>query len=106
MSQQEIPITLTPQQAAAGVVITLPLQNGTTADLRVPPARDGQLVRAQLGTTEVLLRVRIAGAPTPKKPNPLGCLLGVLVAAGLIAGIIALTDNDDPDTTATGSRPT
>ncbi|MFD0269954.1 hypothetical protein ACFVGY_25845 [Streptomyces sp. NPDC127106] len=106
MSQQEIPITLTPQQAAAGVVITLPLQNGTTADLRVPPARDGQLVRAQLGTTEVLLRVRIAGAPAPKKPNPSGCLVGVLIAAGLIAGIVALTNNDDSDTTATGSRPT
>ncbi|MEU5806913.1 hypothetical protein [Streptomyces sp. NPDC047718] len=101
MSQQEIPITLTPQQAAAGVVITLPLQNGTTADLRVPPARDGELVRGQLGTSDVLLRVRIAGAPAPKKTNPIGCLLGLLIAAGLIAGIAALANDDD-----TGSRPT
>ncbi|MFD8411898.1 hypothetical protein ACFV2Q_09050 [Streptomyces sp. NPDC059650] len=106
MSQQEIPITLTPQQAAAGVVITLPLQNGTTADLRVPPARDGELVRGQLGTTDVLLRVRIAGAPAPKKTNPLGCLLGLLIAAGLIAGIAALVNDDDAGPTATGSHPT
>ncbi|MFD7631492.1 hypothetical protein ACFV7Q_36715 [Streptomyces sp. NPDC059851] len=106
MSQQEIPITLTPQQAAAGVVITLPLHNGTTADLRVPPARNGQLVRAQLGTTEVLLRVTVTGAPTPQKTNPLGCLVGLLVAAGLIAGIVALTNDDDTNSKTANSRPT
>ncbi|MEU6861873.1 hypothetical protein ABZ924_01145 [Streptomyces sp. NPDC046876] len=96
---RETPISLTPQQAATGVVITVPLPDGTTATLRIPPARNGDLVRARIGDREVLLRVQIAGAPaqTPAKTNPLGCLLGLAIAIAVIAGIVALSNNDDDD---------
>ncbi len=106
MSTQEIPITLTPQQAATGITTTIPLQGGTTATLRIPPARDGDLVRAQIGTTEVLLRVRISStpaAPQPAKTNPLGCLIALVVVIGVIAGLVILSNDDDSDSTASGS---
>ncbi|GGS95135.1 MULTISPECIES: hypothetical protein [Streptomyces] len=105
MPPQEIPLTLTPEQAAAGAVLNLPLRDGTTARLSLPPTRHGDLVRGRIAGQEILIRIRVAGAPPPaRKGSPLGCLLALLVAAGVAAGIAALTD-DDTDTTA-GKRPT
>ncbi|MET9962148.1 hypothetical protein ABZ128_24360 [Streptomyces sp. NPDC006326] len=108
MSSQEIPITLTPQQAASGVVITLPLSTGP-AHLRIPPARDGDLVRARIGDTEVLLRVTVsagagAGAARPAGPGASGakgCLLVLGIAAAVIVGLVLFNSGDDDKSTAT-----
>ncbi|MFG2712464.1 hypothetical protein ACGFX2_18205 [Streptomyces goshikiensis] len=118
MSSQEIPITLTPQQAAHGVILTVPLPSGTgTARLRIPSTQDGALVRARLGDTDVLLRVRVAAAPGPV-PGPVpgpgttpvpvpgqppaaagmrGCLVAVAVLAAVIVGLVLLNRGDDGD---------
>ncbi|MEU9374246.1 hypothetical protein AB0D94_10795 [Streptomyces sp. NPDC048255] len=70
MSSQEIPITISPQQAAHGVILTVPVGTGT-ARLRIPSSvRDGDLVRARLGDDEVLVRVTVAGAAGPAQPAP------------------------------------
>ncbi|MFI5827571.1 hypothetical protein ACIA6C_09950 [Streptomyces sp. NPDC051578] len=61
-SSQEIPLTITPEQAAYGVILPVSLPGGD-ARLRIPAGvRDGELVRARTGGTEVLLRIRVAGA--------------------------------------------
>ncbi|MFI9065214.1 hypothetical protein ACIGQE_25655 [Streptomyces sp. NPDC053429] len=60
-SSQEIPLTITPEQAAYGVILPVSLPGGD-ARLRIPAGvRDGELVRARTGGTEVLLRIRVAG---------------------------------------------
>ncbi|MFD9573366.1 hypothetical protein ACFWBI_26405 [Streptomyces sp. NPDC059982] len=106
---QEIQLPLTPQQAAEGTIVTVPLPNGT-ARLRIPPSRDGDLVRARFGDNEVLLRVRVtapgaAPPPAPKKSSPLGCLLALGAAAVVIAVVVvASNDNsDDANNTASAS---
>ncbi|MCX4539746.1 hypothetical protein [Streptomyces sp. NBC_01565] len=131
MSSQEIPITLTPQQAAHGVILTVPLPSGTgTARLRIPSTQDGALVRARLGDTDVLLRIRVAAgagpvagpttAPIPVPvpgqqpaaagtpgangtPGARGCLVAVAVVAAVIVGLVLLNSGNDDDTTASGS---
>ncbi|MFF4452462.1 hypothetical protein [Streptomyces goshikiensis] len=112
MSSQEIPLTLTPQQAAHGVILTVPLPSGTgTARLRIPSTQDGALVRARLGGTEVLLRVRVAAepgpGPVPGRPpaaagtagtaGTRGCLVAVAVLAAVIVGLVLLNRGDDGD---------
>ncbi|MFJ8211009.1 hypothetical protein [Streptomyces sp. NPDC096033] len=37
--------------------------------LRIPPARNGDLVRARVGGEEVLLRIRVPAGPTPPGPT-------------------------------------
>lgn len=71
MSSQEIDLTLTPEQAARGVILPVTLSSGP-ARLRVPSCRDGELVRTRLGDQEVLLRIRVShpAAPTPPTPPP------------------------------------
>ncbi|MFD6938961.1 hypothetical protein ACFYRL_00905 [Streptomyces goshikiensis] len=115
MSSQEIPLTLTPQQAAHGVILTVPLPGGTgTARLRIPPTSDGSLVRARLGGTDVLLRVRVAAGPGPGstpsaaagKAGTRGCLVAVAVLAAVTVGLVLLNrggdgnDADDGNTAA------
>ncbi|MER5873565.1 hypothetical protein [Streptomyces sp. NPDC002044] len=68
MSSQEIDLTLTPEQAAHGVILPVTLSTGP-ARLRVPSCRDGELVRTRLGDQEVLLRIRVS-RPTPPAPPP------------------------------------
>ncbi|MFD8953005.1 hypothetical protein ACFV0B_29615 [Streptomyces xanthophaeus] len=108
MSSQEIPVTLTPQQAAAGVILTVPVGTGT-AQLRIPSARDGDLVRAWLGEDEVLLRVRVNWAAGAAQPAPGtrkgagGCLAVLGVLAVVVIGILVLNDGDDGDNTASGT---
>ncbi|MFD3720773.1 hypothetical protein [Streptomyces sp. NPDC058674] len=75
MSSQEIDFTLTPEQAAYGVILNATLPTGP-ARLRIPSCRDGDLVRARVGDQEVLLRIRVAAAqpsgPQPSGPQPSG----------------------------------
>ncbi|MFJ8163093.1 hypothetical protein ACIRBY_19500 [Streptomyces sp. NPDC096136] len=68
MSSEEIQLTLTPAQAAGGTTVDVPLPSGA-ARLRIPPTRDGDLVRARVGGTEVLLRIRVSG---PSAAGPSG----------------------------------
>ncbi|MGW2669319.1 LppU/SCO3897 family protein [Streptomyces sp. NPDC001272] len=124
MSPEPITLTLTPAQAAAGTTVEVPLPSGP-ARLRIPPTRSGDLIRARVGTEEVLLRIRVSDAPGPPtggrtapgptvpttpttptapapsgKPGPLGCLLAVGVVAAIVIGIAVASSSDDD------SRPT
>ncbi|MFB9592982.1 MULTISPECIES: LppU/SCO3897 family protein [Streptomyces] len=102
-------MTLTPAQAAEGVLVSVPLPTGPQR-LRIPPARNGDLVRARVGDTEVLLRIRVSGppAPPPAAPQPapsgksgaLGCLAALAVVAVVVSLVIA---NSDDDSTPTAS---
>lgn len=112
MSSQEIQLPITPQQAAEGTTVTIPLPNGT-ARLRIPPSRDGDLVRARFGDNEVLLRIRVTTAavtppaPPKKSSSPLGCLVALgVVAAVLIAFAVANADNDDDANNTASATPT
>ncbi|MEV6577419.1 hypothetical protein AB0M92_04535 [Streptomyces sp. NPDC051582] len=62
MSSQEIPLTITPEQAAHGVILPVSLPGGVTR-LRIPSGcRDGQLVRVRVGGSELMVRLRVAPA--------------------------------------------
>ncbi|WP_405921981.1 hypothetical protein [Streptomyces sp. NBC_00122] len=110
MSSQEIPIQLTPQQAAHGVILTVQLPAGPTR-VRIPHTRDGDLVRARVGDAEVLLRIRVAGAGAGAgagtgaagAPRPgaapaaggRGCLVALAVLVVLAIGIAAVLSGGD-----------
>ncbi|MBW5482514.1 LppU/SCO3897 family protein [Streptomyces bambusae] len=129
MSPEEIPVDLTPQQAAHGVVLPMNLPSGP-ARVRIPHTEDGALVRARVGQAELLLRIRVVdpsapaaaptvpvnmaaapgapagpAAPTASSPNAArGCLIAAgVVAAALVA--LALFDSGD-DSRSTTSAPT
>jgi hypothetical protein len=121
VTSNDIVLTLTAQEAAAGVVITVPLPTGPVR-LRIPPARDGDLVRARVGDQVVQLRIRVSettatmgGAPSapsapsapappaPRRSGPLGCLVGLAVAAVVIIAATALADGDDGSDSAAPS---
>ncbi|MFD8980458.1 hypothetical protein [Streptomyces sp. NPDC059564] len=110
MSPQEIQLSITPQQAAEGTIVTVPLPNGT-ARLRIPPSRDGDLVRARFGDNEVLLRIHVTTAvgaqpgpvAPPKKSSPLGCLVALGVVAAVIIAIVATNNSRDDDSNNTAS---
>ncbi|MEV0413992.1 hypothetical protein AB0I68_25070 [Streptomyces sp. NPDC050448] len=104
MESQEIPITITPQQAAHGVILTVPLPTGT-ARLRIPPARDGDLVRARLGEDEVLLRIRVAPGPAPASSSR-GCLVALGVVVAVVIGAILLNSGDDDKGKTAAPTPT
>ncbi|MDT9692638.1 hypothetical protein Q5762_30770 [Streptomyces sp. P9(2023)] len=93
MSSPEIPMSLTPQQAAQGVVLTIQTPTGPTR-VTIPPCRNGDLVPVQIGDGLVLLRIRVGGpVQAPRKSGFLGCLVP-LVIAGAIAFFV-YTSNDD-----------
>ncbi|WP_225800399.1 hypothetical protein [Streptomyces sp. NK15101] len=95
MPTQEIPLTLTPQQAAQGVILTVQLPSGP-AHLTVRPCRHGELVAARLGEGTVYLRITVAGAAAaPKKSGGLGCLVVLLVIGALVGGSYLLNDEDE-----------
>ncbi|MGW7099974.1 LppU/SCO3897 family protein [Streptomyces sp. NPDC054838] len=122
MSSQEIPLTITPEQAAYGVILPVSLPGGD-ARLRIPAGcRDGELVRARVGDGEVLLRIRVAGAaagqptvasaavPGPAQPQQPksssgvgGCLAVVGVVAAVIIGAVVVNSGDDDKHTASSS---
>ncbi|MFD3545507.1 hypothetical protein ACFWUW_07780 [Streptomyces sp. NPDC058655] len=121
MSSQEIDFTLTPEQAAYGVILNATLPTGP-ARLRIPSCRDGDLVRARVGDQEVLLRIRVAAAqpsgPQPSGPPPTGppapapapaassrtgCLVAAGVVAAVIVGFFLIGSGDDTDGKASAS---
>ncbi|MFD3536267.1 hypothetical protein [Streptomyces sp. NPDC058664] len=102
----EIPLTLTPQQAAQGVIIPVTLPTGPV-HLTVRPCRHGELVAARLGEGTVYLRITVA-APRNGKSNTLGCLV-LLVIAAVIGTAVFLQDSDEGDragSTGPGTIPT
>ncbi|MFJ8863586.1 hypothetical protein ACIRD8_34865 [Streptomyces sp. NPDC102451] len=96
MSLPEIPLSLTPKQAADGTIVTVPLPSGSTR-IRLPPVQDDDLVRARVDGQEVILRIRVTG----RAPN--GAWLGLLGIAAVIALAVVLATglNDD----SSSSRP-
>ncbi|MFF3425307.1 hypothetical protein [Streptomyces sp. NPDC002602] len=108
MSPQEIPLTITPQQAAHGVILTVALASGP-ARLRIPSCTDGQLVRARVGDTDVLLRIRVGqvagaapGQPAASgKSGAKGCLVAVGLLAAVVVGVVLLNSGDDDKGVAT-----
>ncbi|WP_405664593.1 hypothetical protein OG379_20250 [Streptomyces sp. NBC_01166] len=94
MPLPEIPLSLTPRQAADGAVVTVPLPSGA-ARIRIPPAEDGDLVRAQVGNQDVLLRIQV----TRRGPANAGARLGLLGIAAVIACAVVLATGLDDDTT-------
>ncbi|MER6953062.1 hypothetical protein [Streptomyces sp. NPDC000618] len=97
MSLPEIPISLTRQQAAAGVVLTVPLDVGSV-QVRIPPARDGDLVRAWIGDQEVLLRIRVIGSGRQVRK-----VLTVLGAVAALVFVVVLIDSGGGDGDTVGS---
>ncbi|MFI8262940.1 hypothetical protein [Streptomyces sp. NPDC085665] len=106
MESSEIPVTITPQQAAHGVILSVPLPTGH-ARLRIPPSRDGDLVRARVGQDEVLVRIRVAGAPAPRAAvsNARGCLVALGVSVALVVGVVLLNGGDDDGDGAASPAP-
>ncbi|MFF3842233.1 hypothetical protein [Streptomyces sp. NPDC001930] len=98
----EIPLTLTPQQAAQGVIITVTLPTGP-AHLSVRPCRHGELVAARLGEGTVYLRITVAGGQ--KKGGVLGCLIPLAVIGAIIGGSYVLNDDKDDRAGSTGPGP-
>ncbi|MFD6111697.1 LppU/SCO3897 family protein [Streptomyces yangpuensis] len=121
MSSQEMLITITPQQAAHGVILPVELPTGTVR-LRIPPCRHGDLVQVRVGTEEMRLRIHVSGAgaawiagaggitppppadtvaqrsaPAPQTGGGRGCLVGLAVAAVLVIGFFLLSGGDDGD---------
>ncbi|MEV3931019.1 hypothetical protein [Streptomyces sp. NPDC049944] len=96
MSLPEISLSLTPRQAAEGAVVAVPLPTGATR-IRIPPAEDGDLVRAQVDGREVLLRIRVTRSRAPNGP----VWLGVLGIAAVIAFAVFLSTGLD-DTPSAG----
>ncbi|MFE1548723.1 hypothetical protein [Streptomyces sp. NPDC058718] len=101
MSTQEIRLTLTPQQAATGVVIPVNLPTGPM-QLTVPPCRDGDLVPARLGDDTVYVRITVAGG---KKSGVLGCLVPLIVIGALVGGAFLLNDDDKDPAGSRGPGP-
>ncbi|MFJ8662394.1 hypothetical protein [Streptomyces sp. NPDC093795] len=105
MSTQEIPLTLTPQQAAQGVILTVQLPSGP-AHITVRPCRHGELVAARFGEGTVYLRITVAGAAQPaKKSGILGCLVPLFVIGAIIGGISLLSDGEDSTAGSKGPGP-
>ncbi|GGY69394.1 LppU/SCO3897 family protein [Streptomyces omiyaensis] len=106
MSTQEFPLTLTPQQAATGVVIPVTLPGGPTR-LHVPPCRHGDVIPVSLAGATVLLRITVAGgqAPPRRRSGVAGCLVPLLVIGGIIGGAYLLDANDKDDAGSRGPGP-
>jgi hypothetical protein len=97
----EIMIELTPREAADGVTRVVPLPSGPRT-LRIPPCRDGSLVRVTDEGRQVSLRIRVtadggASATRPRRPAAL-LVLGAAVAVILAAASCDRgADNDAAD---------
>ncbi|MFF3319407.1 hypothetical protein ACFYV5_28410 [Streptomyces sp. NPDC003035] len=100
MSSPELPITLSPQQAATGVIVPVTLPTGPT-QMHIPPCRDGDLVPVQVGGGTVFLRIKVAGpAQGPRRSGGLGCLVALGVVGAVIAALVLTNDSDDETPTA------
>jgi hypothetical protein len=99
----EVPVSLTPQQAASGTVLRLPPDTGVPP-VRIPPVRDGDVVRLRTADGEVRLRIRVT-APAEKKQG-LACL-GVLAVIAVVVLVLANQGDgsDSSDDEAGSSSP-
>ncbi|MDA5281618.1 hypothetical protein [Streptomyces sp. Isolate_45] len=127
MSSQEIQLTLTAEQAAAGVVISVTLASGPVS-LRIPPTRNGDLIRAQVAGKEVLLRILVTGTPVgattttpmasaaagspgaPGRSGRTGCLVALGTVAAIAVAFFLVSNGDDTSdnkasTAASSSEP-
>ncbi|MFF9018423.1 hypothetical protein ACF09C_36370 [Streptomyces sp. NPDC014870] len=115
VSTPEFPLTLTPQQAATGVIITVQLPTGPT-NISVPPCRHGDLVPARTADGSVVnLRISVnlfagpgagAGQAAPqRKSGVLGCIVPLVVAGVIGFLIFSNDDSDSADNTGGGSTP-
>lgn len=94
MSLPELPLSLTSRQAADGAVVTLSLPTGDTR-IRIPPAQDGDLVRAHVGGQEVLLRIAVPGPS-----NGVRWLGFLAVAAAFVLAVLLVDSIGEGDSTA------
>ncbi|MGW3206582.1 LppU/SCO3897 family protein [Streptomyces sp. NPDC001135] len=104
----EIPVSLTPQQAASGTVLRLPPGTGVPP-VRIPPVRDGDVVRLRTADGEVRLRIRVTASPAAagsEKKQGLACL-GVLGVVAVVVLLLVLTNHgggsDDASDDTAGS---
>ncbi|MEU1819392.1 hypothetical protein ABZ543_30055 [Streptomyces roseifaciens] len=94
----EVTVSLTPREASSGAVRPVDLPWGTVR-VRIPPLPGGGLIRVATPQGEVLIRVVVTagrGRLTPK-------LVGLAAAAGVIAGLVVLSDRDDRSSSAADS---
>ncbi|KPC82355.1 MULTISPECIES: LppU/SCO3897 family protein [Streptomyces] len=103
MPSPEIPLSLTPRQAADGAIVTAHLPTGATR-IRIPPAQDGDLVRARAGGRDVLLRIRVTGAGT-SKGRPWPALLGIAAVIGAVVLLAVIGAEDDNTSAIPSARP-
>ncbi|MFD6277310.1 hypothetical protein ACFWFI_17325 [Streptomyces sp. NPDC060209] len=97
MSSPEIPLSLTSRQAADGDIVTVPLPTGATR-IRIPPAQDGDLVRARVGEQEVLLRIRVTGGGLSSS-GPWLALVAVAAVIGFVV-LLGVFGADDKNSSA------
>ncbi|MCA6091162.1 hypothetical protein LE181_03125 [Streptomyces sp. SCA3-4] len=105
----EVTLWLTPEEAAFGVVRTVGLPRGSV-NVRVPPVRDGDLIRVSTDKGEALLRIRVGSVPAPQPPGSRASLLRspllkpllVLGALGVLV-VVLLTQRDDSSSAAPGA---
>ncbi|MFE0245987.1 hypothetical protein ACFWZ0_16535 [[Kitasatospora] papulosa] len=93
MTCTEIPLPLSPRQAAEGDIVTVPLPTGVTR-IRIPPSQDGDLVRARVGGQEVLLRVQVTGGGSHSYPWAAFLGVAAVIGAVVLPGVIGAEDKD------------
>ncbi|MFD9953210.1 LppU/SCO3897 family protein [[Kitasatospora] papulosa] len=93
MTSTEIPLPLSPRQAAEGDIVTVPLPTGVTR-IRIPPSQDGDLVRARVGAQEVLLRVQVTGGGSHSYPWAAFLGVAAVIGAVVLLGVIGAEDKD------------
>ncbi|MFD9843611.1 LppU/SCO3897 family protein [[Kitasatospora] papulosa] len=93
MTCTEIPLPLSPRQAAEGDIVTVPLPTGVTR-IRIPPSQDGDLVRAREGAQEVLLRVQVTGGGSHSYPWAAFLGVAAVIGAVVLLGVIGAEDKD------------
>ncbi|MCQ4046690.1 hypothetical protein NON19_32720, partial [Streptomyces rubrisoli] len=97
----EIVIELTPREAADGVTRVVSLPSGPRT-LRIPPCRDGSLVRVTDEGRQVPLRIRVtaagaASATRPRRPAALLVLGALAVMLAAVASCDRGSGNDAAD---------
>ncbi|MGX8903880.1 LppU/SCO3897 family protein [Streptomyces netropsis] len=106
---EEVPLWLTPNEAASGVIRVVDLPTGSV-NLRIPPVRDNNLIKVSTATGETtFIRIRVIDAqpqPGPRRAftgSPLARPLFILVAlCVLLAVVVLLTRQGDSSPSASG----
>ncbi|MCY1652625.1 MULTISPECIES: LppU/SCO3897 family protein [Streptomyces] len=93
MTSTEIPLPLSPRQAAEGDIVTVPLPTGVTR-IRIPPSQDGDLVRARVGGQEVLLRVQVTAGGSRRYPWAAFLGVAAVIGAVVLLGVVGAEDKD------------